>query len=90
VLVAEQNCVQGEMGATSVLTHIHREAFDSTTERMEGRVALVTLNLSTDTLAADAALQGPAVARNLVDTLNWLHEVCVLHPQLWNPLQRAL
>jgi hypothetical protein len=89
VLVAEQYGVQGEVSAAGMLTHVHCEAFDSATERMEGRVALVALNLGADTLAAHAALQIPAVSCDLVNPLNWLHEVCILNAQLWDPLQRA-
>lgn len=90
VLVAQQHCVQGQVRATRMLPHVHGQAFDAATQRVEGCVALVALNFSATTLAADAALKVPAVSRDFVHALYRLHQVGVLHPELRDPLQSTL
>ena len=69
-----------------MFAHVHCEALDAPAQRVEGSVALIALNLSPTTLATDTALQVPAVSRDFVHSLYWLHEVGVLHPQLRDPL----
>lgn len=89
VLVAQEDCDERQVRPEGVLQHVHREALQAATQRVERRAALVALNLGATALLAHRAHEAPPVTCDALDALNRLHRVRVDHPKLRYPLHSA-